>query len=127
METKEEPTTQEPRVIWVQYQEARAVKVGGVKEGCDVDDLTKHIKEQRDIKYDEADIFLYLPEAADPKLAAYISKDTGALDPQKELGPDFFYLLGKGILKVRARLGAVPLPTQPPGLPRPPARPRAIS
>eukprot|EP00727_Mastigamoeba_balamuthi_P002287 m51a1_g12055 hypothetical protein (533) ;mRNA; f:1288-3783 len=75
---------------------------------------------QLGITYRARDIFLVLPEGVDPELMAHISKDTGALDPQKELGPDFFKLLGKGILKVRVKTGAVPLVTQPPVSTSPP-------
>ena len=47
---KPEKQTQE-HVIWSKWErpegpEGRPVKVDGVKEGCDVDDLTKHIKTQ---------------------------------------------------------------------------------
>eukprot|EP00727_Mastigamoeba_balamuthi_P005569 m51a1_g1631 hypothetical protein (121) ;mRNA; r:274956-275318 len=108
-------------VVWARWErpdggpEDRPQKVH-VKEGCDVDDLTKNLKEQLEIPHRRGDLFLVLPEAADPQLGTYLAKEIGALDPQKELGPDFFKLLGKGILKVRVRPGAEPLLTQPPGL-----------
>eukprot|EP00727_Mastigamoeba_balamuthi_P010803 m51a1_g6345 putative glycoside hydrolase family 7 protein (1712) ;mRNA; r:52690-69936 len=85
-------------VIWVQYQGARAVKVGGVKEGCDGDDLAKYIQEQRTLslhQYAAADLFLDLPTGAVPQLKDYLADaDTRALNPKKKLDPEFFGLLG---------------------------------
>eukprot|EP00727_Mastigamoeba_balamuthi_P013380 m51a1_g8665 hypothetical protein (358) ;mRNA; f:96444-97820 len=110
-EPKEHQTRE--RVIWVQNQGAGAVNVGGVKEGCDGDDLIKHIKEQCHIKYDEADLFLDLPAGAgiDPKIGAYLTEGTCGLDPKKKLDATFFGLLGDRTIEVRVKTGAA-LPDQ---------------
>eukprot|EP00727_Mastigamoeba_balamuthi_P014155 m51a1_g9362 putative leucine zipper transcription factor-like protein 1 (1023) ;mRNA; f:161713-168337 len=89
-------------------------------EVLDVNHLKTFLMSQLGITYRARDIFLVLPEGVDPELMAHISKDTGVLDLQKELVPDFFKLLGKGILKVRVKTGAVPLATQPPVSTSPP-------
>eukprot|EP00727_Mastigamoeba_balamuthi_P002379 m51a1_g12138 hypothetical protein (126) ;mRNA; f:4578-5023 len=115
------------RSVWVKYEEPNAPPADAEEVYLDaevlgVNRLKALLTAQLGIPYRARDVFLALPECAEcaaPELGAYLSKDTGALDPQKELDPDFFQHLGKGILRVRVRPGAVPLATQPPGNPFP--------
>eukprot|EP00727_Mastigamoeba_balamuthi_P003885 m51a1_g13494 hypothetical protein (127) ;mRNA; r:153-598 len=107
------------RSVWVKYEEPNAPPADAEEvylgaEVLGVSRLKALLTAQLGIPYRARDVFLALPQCAAPELGAYLSKDTGALDPQKELDPDFFQHLGKGLLRVRVRPGAVPLATQPP-------------
>eukprot|EP00727_Mastigamoeba_balamuthi_P014138 m51a1_g9347 hypothetical protein (653) ;mRNA; r:88628-111760 len=102
--------------IWVVCAGANEIDVGGVEEGWHGAQLARHIKEQRHIKYDEADLFLDLPTGAVPQLKAYAKDDTRTLNPKQELDSDFFDLLRDKTIEVRLRPGAVPLAAQPPGV-----------
>eukprot|EP00727_Mastigamoeba_balamuthi_P009147 m51a1_g4855 hypothetical protein (123) ;mRNA; r:305079-305500 len=85
-------------VLWVLYpQGADAVAVRGAQVGWSGAQLKMHIKEARKVPYEEADVFLGLPDGLPDAVYMAYAVDSAVrpriLDSTQNLGDDFFVAL----------------------------------
>eukprot|EP00727_Mastigamoeba_balamuthi_P002681 m51a1_g1241 hypothetical protein (504) ;mRNA; r:554868-557387 len=122
-EAEQSEAGEEYTVFVVYPPGTKAAKVTGVRVGWDGDELTKHIRRERKIPYDDHDIFLDLPDGLGSAIYASYTIDPDAvpheLDTTQKLRADLFKALSelkkplRPVIVVRVSSAAPPLDRRP--------------